>query len=108
VKRRQDISPRLAATTNERTSLTSQAEQFNQRNIDEFRTNDGRVGGTFAGAPLLLLHTVGARGGQQRINPMMYLADGDNYLVFASKAGSDRQFAGSSRCRPAPGSCSAA
>jgi len=53
VKRRQDISPRLAATTNERTSLTSQAEQFNQRNIDEFRTNDGRVGGTFAGAPLL-------------------------------------------------------
>jgi deazaflavin-dependent oxidoreductase (nitroreductase family) len=45
--------------------------------------------GTFAGAPLLLLHTVGARSGQQRINPMMYLADGDNYLVFASKAGWD-------------------
>jgi hypothetical protein len=41
--------------------LTSQAEQFNQRNIDEFRASHGRVGGTFAGAPLLLLHTVGAR-----------------------------------------------
>jgi len=70
--------------------LTSQAEQFNQRNIDEFRANHGRVGGTFAGAPLLLLHTVGARSGQRRINPVMYLADGSRYLVFASKAGSDR------------------
>jgi hypothetical protein len=44
-------------------SLTSQAEQFNQRNIAEFRANHGRVGGNFAGAPLLLLHTVGARSG---------------------------------------------
>jgi deazaflavin-dependent oxidoreductase (nitroreductase family) len=70
--------------------LTSPAEQFNQRNIEEFRANHGRVGGTFAGAPLLLLHTVGARSGHRRINPVMYLADGDRYLVFASKAGSDR------------------
>jgi deazaflavin-dependent oxidoreductase (nitroreductase family) len=69
--------------------LTSQGEQFNQRNIDEFRANHGRVGGNFEGAPLLLLHTVGARSGQQRINPTMYLADGDRYLVFASKAGAD-------------------
>ena len=69
--------------------MTSQAEQFNRRNIEEFRASHGRVGGAFAGAPLLLLHTVGARSGQQRINPVMYLADGDRYLVFASKAGSD-------------------
>jgi deazaflavin-dependent oxidoreductase (nitroreductase family) len=69
--------------------LTSPAEQFNQRNIDEFRASHGRVGGNFAGAPLLLLHTVGARSGQRRINPVMYLADGDRYLVFASKAGAD-------------------
>jgi deazaflavin-dependent oxidoreductase (nitroreductase family) len=69
--------------------LTRPAEQFNQRNIDEFRASHGRVGGNFAGAPLLLLHTAGARSGQPRINPMMYLADGDRYLVFASKAGSD-------------------
>ncbi len=69
--------------------MTSQAEQFNQRTIDEFRASHGRVGGNFAGAPLLLLHTVGARSGQPRINPVMYLADGDRYLVFASKAGSD-------------------
>jgi deazaflavin-dependent oxidoreductase (nitroreductase family) len=38
-----------------------------------------------------LLHTVGTRSGQTRITPMMYLADGDRYLVFASKAGSDRK-----------------
>jgi len=69
--------------------LTSQAEQFNQRNIDEFRASHGRVGGNFAGAPLLLLHTVGARSGQPRVNPVMYLADGGRYLVFASKAGAD-------------------
>jgi deazaflavin-dependent oxidoreductase (nitroreductase family) len=69
--------------------LTSPADQFNQRNIDEFRANHGRVGGNFDGAPLLLLHTVGARSGQPRINPVMYLADRDRYLVFATKAGAD-------------------
>jgi deazaflavin-dependent oxidoreductase (nitroreductase family) len=63
---------------------------FNARNIAEFRANHGRVGGGFAGAPLLLLHTVGAKSGAPRINPMMYLPDGERYLVFASKAGSDR------------------
>ena len=70
--------------------MTSQAEQFNQRNIDEFRASHGRLGGNFDDATLLLLHTVGARSGQRRVNPVMYLADGDRYLVFASKAGSDR------------------
>lgn len=67
----------------------SSPDDFNQHTIAEFRANHGEVGGNFAGAPLLLLHTVGARSGQPRINPMMYLADGDRYLVFASKAGSD-------------------
>ena len=70
--------------------MPSPADQFNERTIAEFRANHGRVGGNFGDAPLLLLHTVGARSGQPRINPMMYLADGDRYLVFASKAGSDR------------------
>jgi deazaflavin-dependent oxidoreductase (nitroreductase family) len=55
--------------------------------IEEFRANGGKVGGQFEGAPLLLLHTVGARTGQQRVNPMMYRRVGDNYAVFASKAG---------------------
>jgi deazaflavin-dependent oxidoreductase (nitroreductase family) len=70
--------------------LSSPADEFNQRTIAEFRANSGRVGGNFAGAPLLLLRTVGARSGRPRINPVMYLADGGRYLVFASKAGSDR------------------
>ncbi|HTW99230.1 MAG TPA: nitroreductase family deazaflavin-dependent oxidoreductase [Acidimicrobiales bacterium] len=55
--------------------------------IEQFRANEGRVGGQFEGAPLLLLHTTGARSGAERVNPMMYLdLDGKRY-VFASKAG---------------------
>ena len=45
------------------------------------------MGGQFAGAPLLLLHTVGARSGQRRVNPMMYQKVDGGYAVFASKAG---------------------
>ena len=66
------------------------ADDFNRRNIEEFRANHGRLGGQFEGAPVLLLHSTGARSGQPRINPMMYMADGDRYLVFASAAGADR------------------
>jgi hypothetical protein len=65
-------------------------DEFNRRNIEEFRANHGRVGGQFEGAPVLLLHSKGSRSGQERVNPMMYLADGDRYLVFASAAGADR------------------
>jgi deazaflavin-dependent oxidoreductase (nitroreductase family) len=60
---------------------------WNRAIIEEFRGNGGKVGGQFAGAPLLLLTTTGARTGQRRTNPMMYLADGDRLLVFASKMG---------------------
>lgn len=61
----------------------------NTKVIEEFRANQGRVGGPFEGAPVLLLHTIGARSGQERVNPMMYLdLDGRRY-VFASKAGAD-------------------
>jgi deazaflavin-dependent oxidoreductase (nitroreductase family) len=65
----------------------SQVEDFNSRTIAEFRANGGRVGGNFAGAPILLLHSVGARSGQARLHPMMYLSDHGRYIVFASKAG---------------------
>jgi deazaflavin-dependent oxidoreductase (nitroreductase family) len=68
----------------------SQREDFIAWTIKDFRANHGRVGGPFAGAPLLLLHTHGARTGKERVNPMMYLQDGPRYLVFASKAGADR------------------
>ncbi|MFI7436167.1 nitroreductase family deazaflavin-dependent oxidoreductase [Micromonospora haikouensis] len=60
---------------------------WNEKVIAEFRANGGRVGGQFAGAPLLLLHTVGARSGQARVNPMMYRKVDGGYAVFASKAG---------------------
>jgi len=60
---------------------------YNAQIIEEFRANHGKVGGNFEGAPLLLLRSVGAKSGQERVSPMMYLADGDRYLVFASKAG---------------------
>ncbi len=60
---------------------------WNAKIIEEFRAAGGRVGGQFDGAPLLLLTTTGRRSGAARVNPVMYLADGDRLLVFASKAG---------------------
>lgn len=65
-------------------------DDFNRRNIEEFRANHGRLGGQFEGAPVLLLHSKGARSGEERVSPMMYMADGQRYLVFASAAGADR------------------
>jgi deazaflavin-dependent oxidoreductase (nitroreductase family) len=62
---------------------------WNEKIIAEFRANEGRVGGNFEGAPLLLLHSTGARTGKERVNPMMYQAVGDSFAVFASKAGAD-------------------
>jgi len=61
---------------------------WNRKIIDEFRANEGRVGGNFEGAPILLLHTTGARTGAERVNPMMYRRLGPTSVaVFASKAG---------------------
>lgn len=60
---------------------------FNAAIIEEFRANGGRLGGQFEGAPVLLLHSTGARSGQERVNPMMYQAVGDGWAVFASKGG---------------------
>ena len=60
---------------------------WNQAIIDEFRANSGKVGGPFAGKTLLLLHTVGVKSGQERINPVAYVADGDRLVIIASKGG---------------------
>jgi deazaflavin-dependent oxidoreductase (nitroreductase family) len=60
---------------------------FNQGVIEEFRANHGQVGGAFAGAPVVLLTTTGARSGQKRVNPLVALVEGDTLYVFASKAG---------------------
>jgi deazaflavin-dependent oxidoreductase (nitroreductase family) len=63
---------------------------YNARNIEEFRANGGRLGGNFEGAPVLLLTTIGAKSGEQRTSPMMYLPEGGHVYVFASNAGSDK------------------
>ena len=63
---------------------------LNDRNkaiIDEFRANGGKVGGPFAGRTLLLLHTIGAKSGQKRINPVACITDGDRLVIIASKGG---------------------
>jgi deazaflavin-dependent oxidoreductase (nitroreductase family) len=60
---------------------------FNRQVIDEFRANEGRVGGPFQGAPMVLLHTTGARSGQERITPLVYRPVNGDIAVFASKGG---------------------
>ncbi|NNN01761.1 MAG: nitroreductase family deazaflavin-dependent oxidoreductase [Acidimicrobiaceae bacterium] len=64
-------------------------QDWNATIIEEFRANGGRVGGNFEGAPVLLLHTTGAKSGIERVNPMMYLDEDGRIYVFASKAGAD-------------------
>jgi deazaflavin-dependent oxidoreductase (nitroreductase family) len=60
---------------------------WNTNIIEEFRANEGRVGGMFEGAPLLLLHSTGRRTGKERVNPLMYLPAGDHWVVFGTKGG---------------------
>jgi deazaflavin-dependent oxidoreductase (nitroreductase family) len=57
--------------------------------IDEFRANGGKVGGLFTGATLLLLHTTGAKSGQQRVSPVMYFRFDGKLMIVGSYAGAD-------------------
>jgi deazaflavin-dependent oxidoreductase (nitroreductase family) len=65
----------------------SSPADWNKAVIEEFRANAGKVGGPFAGRTLLLLHTVGAKSGEERINPVACVADGDRLVIIASKGG---------------------
>ncbi len=67
--------------------MSTSRSDFNTRIIEEFRANEGRVGGQFEGLPLLLLHHTGARSGKPYVNPLAYQADDGRYVVFASKGG---------------------
>jgi deazaflavin-dependent oxidoreductase (nitroreductase family) len=63
---------------------------WNAQTIAEFRANEGRVGGNFEGAPMVLLHHRGRKSGRQYVNPMMYLqheSEPDVIYVFATKSG---------------------
>lgn len=65
----------------------SERDDWNRKIIEEFRANAGKVGGPFEGVPILLLHHRGAKSGTERINPLAYRRDGDDLVIFASKAG---------------------
>ena len=65
----------------------NRVRNWNEQIIEEFRTSDGRLGGHFEGAPVLLLHTAGAKSGLERVNPMMYLDLEGHRYVFASAGG---------------------
>ncbi len=68
----------------------SDVQNRNDKIIEEFRANKGKVGGPFEGGTLLLLHTTGAKSGRERVNPMVYRDLGRGRVaVFATKAGAD-------------------
>ena len=65
----------------------AERRRMNQEIIDEFRANEGRVGGPFDGIPMLLLHSRGAKSGEERINPLAYLELDGRLYVFGSNGG---------------------
>ena len=65
----------------------AQRKNWNDGIIEEFRANQGKVGGGFANVPILLLHHKGAKTGTVRVNPLAYQRDGDRYVIYASKGG---------------------
>lgn len=62
-------------------------KDFNKQVIEEFRTEEGKVGGMFDGVPMLLLTTTGAKSGLPRTAPLIYVPDGDRFVIIASKGG---------------------
>jgi deazaflavin-dependent oxidoreductase (nitroreductase family) len=71
----------------EQTTTMDEYRAFNENLVAEFRDNGGKVGGMFAGAPLLLLTTRGAKSGAPRVAPLAYTKDGDRFVIIASKGG---------------------
>ena len=68
----------------------AEVNDWNKKIIEEFRANGGKVGGNFAGRTLLLLHTTGAKSGEERINPVAYTKDGERLVIIASKGGAPK------------------
>ncbi|MCE7005451.1 nitroreductase family deazaflavin-dependent oxidoreductase [Kibdelosporangium philippinense] len=63
---------------------------FNTQIIEEFRANEGKVGGMFEGSAMLILTTTGAKTGRTVSSPLVYLPDGDRIVIIASNGGADR------------------
>jgi deazaflavin-dependent oxidoreductase (nitroreductase family) len=60
-------------------------------NIGLFRATGGRVGGSMGrGQRILLLHHKGAKSGKERVSPLLYMPDGDDIVIVASKGGVDK------------------
>jgi len=71
-------------------SLASKLEiRLTAVNTLAYRLSGGRFGATLKGAPILLLHHVGRKSGEARVSPLLYLADGDDYVLVASHGGAD-------------------
>jgi deazaflavin-dependent oxidoreductase (nitroreductase family) len=66
----------------------SDFDDWNKKIIEEFRANEGRVGGPFQGAPMILIHHIGAKSGTERVTPLVYFPQDDGTMVIiASKGG---------------------
>jgi deazaflavin-dependent oxidoreductase (nitroreductase family) len=70
--------------------MADDPNDFNRTLVAEFRANDGKVTGMFAGAPLVLVTMVGAKSGKERVVPLAYTRDGDRLVIIASKGGHPR------------------
>jgi deazaflavin-dependent oxidoreductase (nitroreductase family) len=70
-------------------SAPVRSNERNTRIVEEFRANEGRVGGPLAGTPMILIHHVGARSGIERVTPLAcFPQGGDSYVIVASNGGS--------------------
>jgi deazaflavin-dependent oxidoreductase (nitroreductase family) len=67
--------------------MSTTPPDFNAKVIEEFRANGGKAGGMFEGMALLLLHNVGAKSGERYVTPLVYMPDGERWVIFASKGG---------------------
>jgi F420H(2)-dependent quinone reductase len=64
--------------------------QMTRAHVVTYRLSHGRLGGSYRGAPVLLLHHTGRKSGQDRVSPLLYLDDGDDLVVVGSKGGSHK------------------
>jgi deazaflavin-dependent oxidoreductase (nitroreductase family) len=62
-------------------------KDFNEKIIEEFRANAGRVGGMFEGMPMILIHHIGAKSGVERIAPLAHFPEDDDHTVIVASAG---------------------
>ncbi len=75
--------------TSEVPGLT-EVRAMNQGVAEEFRANEGVVGGMFEGKNVLLLTTIGAKSGEERLSPLVYTRDGDRLVIAASMGGAPK------------------